>query len=87
MVCVCMLAVTRHRAAHPLLSSPCRPHHQRTHAQGLFHPARKVRQTYWRVYNNLYIGGQDALVAFAPRFPDSQDGANTFTRHELDILL
>jgi hypothetical protein len=56
-------------------------------SQGLFHPARKVRQTYWKVYNNLYIGAQDALVAFAPRFPDSEDGANTYTRHELDLLL
>lgn len=55
--------------------------------QGLFHPARKVRQTYWKVYNNLYIGAQDALVAFAPRFPDSEDGANTYSRHELDLLL
>lgn len=58
-----------------------------TSFQGLFHPARKVRQTYWKVYNNLYIGAQDALVAFTPRFPDSDDGANTYTRHELDILL
>lgn len=55
--------------------------------QGLFHPARKVRQTYWKVYNNLYIGAQDALVAFMPRFPDTEDGANTYVRHELDILL
>ena len=35
--------------------------------QGLFHPARRVRDTIWRVYNNLYIGGSDALVAFYPR--------------------
>jgi hypothetical protein len=39
------------------------------------------------VYNSLYIGAQDALAAFAPRFADSEDGANTYTRHELDILL
>ena len=26
--------------------------------QGLFHPARKVRDAYWRIYNNLYIGAQ-----------------------------
>jgi splicing factor 3B subunit 1 len=55
--------------------------------QGLFHPARKVRQTYWKVYNNLYIGAQDSVVAFMPRFPDSEDGANTYTRHDLDLLL
>jgi splicing factor 3B subunit 1 len=38
--------------------------------QGLFHPARKVREVYWKVYNNLYVGSQDALVAFYPRFDD-----------------
>jgi len=26
--------------------------------QGLFHPARKVREVYWKIYNNLYIGAQ-----------------------------
>ncbi|KRT83675.1 HEAT domain-containing protein, partial [Oryctes borbonicus] len=35
--------------------------------QGLFHPARKVRDVYWKIYNSLYIGGQDALVAGYPR--------------------
>ena len=24
--------------------------------QGLFHPARRVREVYWSLYNNLYIG-------------------------------
>jgi splicing factor 3B subunit 1 len=53
--------------------------------QGLFHPARKVRQTYWKLYNSLYIGAQDALVAFYPRLGD--EGANTYQRHELDLCL
>ena len=26
--------------------------------QGLFHPARRVRECYWRIYNNLYLGAQ-----------------------------
>ena len=26
--------------------------------QGLFHPARKVREVYWKIYNALYIGSQ-----------------------------
>ena len=26
--------------------------------QGLWHPARKVREVYWKIYNNLYIGSQ-----------------------------
>ena len=53
--------------------------------QGLFHPARKVRETYWKVYNNAYIGGQEALV---PAYPALQDeGENAFRRHELDVFL
>ena len=38
--------------------------------QGLFHPARKVRTVYWKLYNNLYIGAQDALVSHLPRLED-----------------
>lgn len=53
--------------------------------QGLWHPARKVREVYWRLYNNLYIGSQDALVACYPRLAD--DGMNTYARHELDVFI
>lgn len=53
--------------------------------QGLFHPARKVRDVYWKIYNTLYIGGQDALVIGYPRVPN--DSRNTFIRHELDMIL
>ena len=24
--------------------------------QGLFHPARRVREVYWKIYNNTYLG-------------------------------
>ncbi|KRZ79897.1 Splicing factor 3B subunit 1, partial [Trichinella papuae] len=53
--------------------------------QGLFHPARKVREPYWKVYNNLYIGNQDALVACYPRINDNT--TNSYIRHELDYML
>eukprot|EP00727_Mastigamoeba_balamuthi_P004104 m51a1_g13691 putative splicing factor 3b subunit 1-like (152) ;mRNA; r:1190-1645 len=53
--------------------------------QGLFHPARKVRNIYWRVYNNLYIGSQDALVAFYPRIDD--DEHNHYARTHLDLFI
>lgn len=53
--------------------------------QGLFHPARKVREVYWRMYNNLYIGSQDALVAAYPRMKD--EGINVYRRHELDVFV
>ena len=53
--------------------------------QGLWHPARKVREVYWKLYNNLYIGAQDALVAMYPRLDD--DATNTYARHEIDAML
>eukprot|EP00898_Chlorokybus_atmophyticus_P003890 jgi/Chlat1/4501/Chrsp29S04438 len=53
--------------------------------QGLFHPARKVREIYWKVYNNLYIGAQDALISAYPQLDD--DGQNNYRRHELDLFV
>ncbi|GKB37689.1 splicing factor 3B subunit 1, partial [Tanacetum coccineum] len=43
--------------------------------QGLFQPARKVREVYWKIYNSLYVGAQDALVAAYPVLED-----NVYTR-------
>ncbi|KAI8618590.1 armadillo-type protein [Chytriomyces sp. MP71] len=53
--------------------------------QGLYHPARRVREIYWKIYNNLYIGSQDTLVAFYPRVEN--EGANTYARYELDLIV
>lgn len=53
--------------------------------QGLFHPARRVREVYWRIYNTLYIGGQEALVAAYPRAPDIDK--NEYVRYELEYLI
>nr|CAG4642280.1 EOG090X00GC [Evadne anonyx] len=53
--------------------------------QGLFHPARKVRDVYWKIYNSLYIGGQDSLVCGYPRV--ANDSKNRFIRYELDYVL
>ena len=53
--------------------------------QGLFHPARRVREVYWRLYNSLYIGSQDGLVAAYPRMKD--EGINSYKRHELDVFI
>ena len=53
--------------------------------QGLFHPARKVRSVYWKVYNTLLLGSQDAMVASYPRVED--DATNTFRRFELETFL
>ncbi|KAJ0985180.1 hypothetical protein J5N97_003536 [Dioscorea zingiberensis] len=53
--------------------------------QGLFHPARKVREVYWKIYNSLYIGSQDALVAAYPILEDEAE--NVFSRPELMMFV
>ncbi|KAK3414130.1 hypothetical protein EUGRSUZ_I02637 [Eucalyptus grandis] len=53
--------------------------------QGLFHPARKVREVYWKIYNSLYIGSQDALVAAYPVLDDEQ--SNIYSRPELTMFI
>lgn len=35
--------------------------------EGLFHPARKVRAAYWKVWNMIYIDSQHSMVSFLPR--------------------
>jgi splicing factor 3B subunit 1 len=49
---------------------------------GLFHPARKVRTPYWRLYNDAYIQGADAMV---PYYPNMEE--DTIDRSDLAILL
>ena len=56
--------------------------------QGLFHPARKVREVYWRIYNQLYVGAADALTAFYPDVSTETDASdNVYSRPEMDIIL
>ena len=57
--------------------------------QGLFHPARKVRDVYWKIYNTLYVGCQDALVAAHPRLADEEGSRNTYAarNHMLDLCI
>ena len=49
---------------------------------GLFHPARKVRTPYWRLYNDAYVHGADAMVPYFPNLADEGLG-----RDELGIVL
>ncbi|KLU81500.1 splicing factor 3B subunit 1 [Magnaporthiopsis poae ATCC 64411] len=49
---------------------------------GLFHPARKVRTPYWRLYNDAYVQGADAMVPYYPNL--EEDGLD---RGELGIIL
>uniref|UniRef100_A0A665VY99 Splicing factor 3B subunit 1 n=1 Tax=Echeneis naucrates TaxID=173247 RepID=A0A665VY99_ECHNA len=53
--------------------------------QGLFHPARKVRDVYWKIYNSIYIGSQDALIAHYPQVYN--DEKNIYVRYELEYVL
>lgn len=53
--------------------------------QGLFHPARRVREVYWKLYNSLYILGADALTPAYPRLTD--DGINTYRRTHLELFV
>lgn len=49
---------------------------------GLFHPARKVRQPYWRLYNDAYVQGADSMIPYYPNLGDEQ-----MDRPELFIVL
>ena len=49
---------------------------------GLFHPARKVRTPYWRLYNDAYVWGADAMVPYYPNLVE--EGID---RGELAIVL
>lgn len=49
---------------------------------GLFHPARKVRVPYWRLYNNAYVQSADALVPYYPNLDEER-----LIRHDLYIVL
>ncbi|EXJ88851.1 hypothetical protein A1O3_01915 [Capronia epimyces CBS 606.96] len=37
---------------------------------GLFHPARKVRIPYWRLYNDAYVQSADSIVPYYPNMKD-----------------
>lgn len=49
---------------------------------GLFQPARKVRQPYWRLYNSAYVQSADAMVPYYPQLEDE-----VYRRDELDVWI
>ncbi|KAE9405769.1 ARM repeat-containing protein [Gymnopus androsaceus JB14] len=55
--------------------------------QGLFHPARKVREVYWRIYNALYLGAADALVPYYPDLGELSEGKVVYDRHPLQVFI
>ena len=52
---------------------------------GLYHPARRIRDVYWKIYNSLYIYGADALTSCYPTLEN--EGLNTFRRTQLEIFI
>jgi splicing factor 3B subunit 1 len=54
-------------------------------SQGLYHPARKIRDAYWKIYNSLYIFGQDALTPIYPKLED--DTINVYRRIHLELFI
>lgn len=52
---------------------------------GLYHPARKVREVYWRLYNFLYVYAADALVVGYPMVED--EGENLYARTSLELFI
>ena len=62
--------------------------------QGLFHPARRVREQYWRIYNNLYVYSVDAITPVYPRIlsessagGDEVEEENPYRRNYLDLFI
>lgn len=55
--------------------------------QGLFHPARFVRDVHWKLYNSLYIFSQDALSPLYPRLEDDQPERNSYRRTHLELFV
>ena len=49
---------------------------------GLFHPARKVRTPYWRLYNDAYVQCADAMVPYYPNLDEE-----LLDRAELGIII
>jgi splicing factor 3B subunit 1 len=53
--------------------------------QGLYHPARKVRDVFWKVYNSLYIYSSDGLNPYFPVLPD--ESRNNFSSLHSQMIL
>lgn len=51
---------------------------------GLFHPAKRVRGPYWKVYNQAYVHLADAMVPYYPRMEAQEDDVQL---QEFDLFL
>jgi splicing factor 3B subunit 1 len=46
-----------------------------------------VREAYWKIYNNMYLGAQDGLVSAFPDFPNDEKTGNIYRRYELELTM
>jgi splicing factor 3B subunit 1 len=53
--------------------------------QGLYHPARKVREIYWKIFNMLYMYAADSLVLGYPLIEDENE--NSYARTTLELFI
>ncbi len=51
---------------------------------GLFHPAKRVRDIYWQLYNGLLVADPDGMTAAYPFIPD--EPGRCYSRPELDYI-
>jgi splicing factor 3B subunit 1 len=51
--------------------------------QGLFHPARRVREVYWKIYNQTYIYGAESMIMGLPCIQN--EGQNTYEQTYFDL--
>ncbi|KAI5968629.1 prp10 [Candida theae] len=54
---------------------------------GLFHPARKVRAPFWKIYNSAYVQCSDTIVPYYPNVQKMEQENNRFAIEELDLRL
>jgi len=53
--------------------------------QGLYHPARRVREIYWQIYNMLYIFKSSSMVAGYPAI--ESDERNNYERTTMELFI
>jgi len=54
---------------------------------GLFHPARRVRDKYWKIYNDLYIYASHSMVAGYPSLKGCSDERNSYDMGVMDVFI
>lgn len=54
---------------------------------GLFHPARKVRAPYWKLFNYAYVQLADAIVPYYPTLNKIDDDNVNYNIEEFDLFI